>query len=91
MKSHPATPVTLATYFNGAYPGYWLAARDGGVFSFGGAGFYGSTGSMRLNQPITNMAPTPDGGGYWLVAGDGGVLSFGDAAFYGSMGGQPPR
>ena len=66
--------------------GYWLVASDGGVFSFGDANFYGSTGAMVLNKPIVNMAPTPDGKGYWLVASDGGVFSFGDANFYGSTG-----
>ncbi len=48
--------------------------------------FYGSTGSLHLNQPIVGMAATPDGGGYWLVAADGGIFSFGDAAFHGSTG-----
>jgi hypothetical protein len=66
--------------------GFWLVASDGGVFTFGGAGFYGSTGSMRLNQPVVGMAATPDGRGYWLVASDGGIFTFGDAAFYGSTG-----
>ncbi len=65
---------------------YWLVASDGGIFSFGGAGFYGSTGGMRLNQPVVGMAGTEDGLGYWLVASDGGIFSFGDAAFHGSMG-----
>jgi hypothetical protein len=51
-----------------------------------GAAFYGSTGSIRLNQPIVGMAATPDGRGYWIVAQDGGVFSFGTAAFYGSTG-----
>ena len=46
--------------------------------------FYGSTGGIRLNQPIVGMAATPIGRGYWLVAIDGGIFSFGDAAFYGS-------
>ena len=67
-------------------PGYWLAASDGGIFSFGHAGFYGSTGAMALNRPIVGMAATPDGGGYWLVASDGGIFSFGDAGFHGSTG-----
>jgi hypothetical protein len=67
-------------------PGYWLAASDGGIFSFGHAGFYGSTGGLPLNRPIVGMAATPDGGGYWLVASDGGIFSFGDAGFYGSTG-----
>ena len=66
--------------------GYWLAAGDGGVFSYGDAGFYGSMGGTPLNQPIVGMAATPDGSGYWLVGADGGVFSFGDAGFYGSTG-----
>ena len=65
---------------------YWLVATDGGIFSFGGAPFYGSTGSIALNKPIVGMAATPDGGGYWLVASDGGIFSYGDAGFYGSTG-----
>ena len=67
-------------------PGYWQVAADGGIFSFGGAQFYGSTGSMKLNQPVVGMASTADGRGYWLVAADGGVFNYGDAGFYGSTG-----
>ena len=66
--------------------GYWMVATDGGVFSFGDAQFYGSTGAIHLNKPIVGMASTPDGKGYWMVASDGGIFSFGDAAFYGSTG-----
>jgi hypothetical protein len=54
------------------------------VFSFGDANFYGSTVSMRLNQPMVGMAATPDGAGYWLAGADGGVFSFGNAPFLGS-------
>ncbi|HEY2428612.1 MAG TPA: matrixin family metalloprotease [Acidimicrobiales bacterium] len=68
--------------------GYWLFAADGGIFTFGDAAFHGSTGAMRLNQPIVGMTPTSDGGGYWLVARDGGIFTFGDAAFHGSTGGM---
>ena len=50
--------------------GYWLVASDGGLFSFGDAHFFGSTGSMPLNKPIVGMASTPSGNGYWLVASD---------------------
>ncbi len=67
-------------------PGYWQVGSDGGIFSFGAAQFYGSTGSMRLNKPVVGMAATPDGNGYWLVASDGGVFAYGDAQFYGSTG-----
>jgi hypothetical protein len=66
--------------------GYWLVATDGGIFAFGNAGFHGSTGAMRLNQPIVGMAHTPSAQGYWLVASDGGIFTFGDAVFHGSTG-----
>src|SRR4051794_29313997 len=35
--------------------GYWMVGTDGGVFSYGDAQFYGSTGSIRLNQPVVGM------------------------------------
>lgn len=71
----------------GAYgQGYWLVASDGGIFSFGVADFYGSTGAINLNKPIVGMATMPGGDGYWLVASDGGIFSFGSAGFYGSTG-----
>jgi predicted GH43/DUF377 family glycosyl hydrolase len=66
--------------------GYWQTGTDGGVFTFGSAGFYGSAGGIHLNKPIVGMASTPDGKGYWLVASDGGIFSYGDAQFYGSTG-----
>jgi N-acetylmuramoyl-L-alanine amidase len=65
--------------------GYWFVARDGGIFSFGDARFYGSTGGITLNQPVVGMAEVASGG-YWLVARDGGVFSFGHARFHGSLG-----
>ena len=81
----PTEPIVgMATTPSGA--GYWLAARDGGVFSFGDARFYGSMGDRHLNRPIVAIAATPNGQGYWLVASDGGVFSFGDARFLGSTG-----
>ena len=69
--------------------GWW--PRDGGIFNYGDAGFYGSTGSIALNEPIVGMAATPDGRGYWLVASDGGIFNYGDAGFYGSTGCHPPQ
>jgi hypothetical protein len=75
--------------------GYWLVASDGGIFSFGNAGFYGSipglgigpagsSSAKRLNAPIVGMVPSADGNGYFMVAADGGVFTFGDAKFAGS-------
>jgi hypothetical protein len=79
-------PPATAHSTSSTVPAYWLASANGGVFSFGGAPFYGSAGNLALNKPIVGMAATPDGGGYWLVASDGGVFTFGDARFYGSTG-----
>ncbi len=79
----PQVPADRYTY---ARPGYWLVASDGGLFAYGAAGFYGSTGNLTLNRPVVGMAATPDDGGYWLVASDGGLFAYGDAGFYGSTG-----
>jgi subtilase family serine protease len=86
-NSDGSSPVVAADRYTYAVPGYWLAASDGGIFTFGQASFNGSTGGIHLNQPIVGMAPTADNGGYWLVASDGGIFTFGDAGFYGSTGG----
>jgi hypothetical protein len=68
--------------------GYWLVGSDGGVFAFGGAGFFGSTGDLKLNAPILGIEATPKRNGYWLLSRDGGVFAFGDAGFHGSTGDQ---
>ena len=65
--------------------GYYLVGSDGGIFTFGGAQFYGSTGSLKLQRPVVGITATVNEGGYWLVASDGGIFSFGDAGFYGSI------
>ena len=67
--------------------GYWTAASDGGVFSFGDAAFLGSVAGFPLVAPVVGIAATPSGNGYWLVASDGGVFAFGDAEFHGSVAG----
>jgi hypothetical protein len=53
--------VGLATRFdaNGDQFGYWEAASDGGIFTFGDTDFWGSTGGMRLNAPIVGIGTTP--------------------------------
>jgi hypothetical protein len=78
-----AVPAAAAT---GGPAGYWMVAADGGIFAYGAARFFGSTGAIKLNMPIVAMAATPSGSGYWLVASDGGIFSFGDAGFFGSTG-----
>lgn len=69
--------------------GYRTVAADGGVFAFGDAGFFGSTGGVALERPVVGMEATASGQGYWLVASDGGVFAFGDAGYFGSTGGMP--
>ncbi len=65
---------------------YRMVASDGGIFSFGGAKFFGSTGAIHLNRPIVGMATDRATGGYWFVASDGGIFGF-NAPFFGSAGG----
>jgi subtilase family serine protease len=80
------SPVVSADRYTYAQAAYWLVASDGGIFNFGPASFFGSTGGLALNKPVVGMAATADDRGYWLVASDGGVFNFGDAAFHGSTG-----
>ena len=71
--------------------GYWMVASDGGVFTFGSAGFHGSGGSNHSAPPIVAMVPTPTGRGYWLAGTNGAVYAFGDARQLGNAaaGGGP--
>ena len=48
-RSSGCLPTRLAS-------GYWMVASDGGIFTFGDAQFYGSTGNIRLNEPVMGMA-----------------------------------
>ena len=66
--------------------GYTLVGADGGIYNFGTSQFHGSTGDMKLNQPVIGLANKKGGTGYWLVAKDGGIFTFGDAEFFGSTG-----
>jgi hypothetical protein len=85
VVTHPIVAMAATSDGNG----YWEVASDGGIFSFGDAGFYGSEGGHPLNAPIVAIAAASNGNGYWEVASDGGIFSFGDAAFSGSTGGLP--
>jgi peptidoglycan/xylan/chitin deacetylase (PgdA/CDA1 family) len=92
----PGAAITSRVAFSGvAYDptsgGYWLNARDGGIFAFAGAGFFGSLPGLGITPaaPMTALAATHGGQGYWQAASDGGVFAFGSAGFFGSMGGKP--
>ncbi len=77
--------VSVSADTGGSGHGYWLVGADGGIFSFGSAGFYGSTGSFTLQRPVVGISPTRDRKGYWLVASDGGIFAFGDSGYFGSL------
>jgi hypothetical protein len=66
--------------------GYWVIDRNGGVYTFGDAEYFGSAATLHLNATIVAIVPTPDDGGYWLLGSDGGIFTFGNARFYGSTG-----
>jgi ribosomal protein L24E len=78
-------PVPIVQNPLSANEGFWLLGRDGGVFSFGGAQFFGSIGNIPLNKQIVGIAAKPDGSGYWFVGADGGIFAY-KAPFWGSTG-----
>jgi hypothetical protein len=64
--------------------GYWLVAADGGVFTYGDAGFYGSGAGSALSGRAVGLMVSEGGDGYSIATSGGGVYSYGDAGFYGS-------
>jgi len=63
-------------------PGYWMAAGNGTVFTYGTSRYEGGAAGLDPT-PVVAMARTPTGAGYWLAAADGAVFSFGDAPYEG--------
>ncbi len=59
--------------------GYWMVARDGGIFGFGHAPYRGSGASQPRSAPTVSITPTLTGKGYALLLADGSYLPFGDA------------
>ncbi len=63
--------------------GYWLVAKDGGVFTFGDATFHGSavdSPMLRSSALLPPQAEVATGSGQ----SDGGIFTFGNAPFNGS-------
>lgn len=61
-----------------------LQTRDGGVFTYDGAPFFGSLVGNG-SGPAIGLAWTPSGNGYWILQADGAVFSFGDAQYHGGV------
>jgi len=76
--------VGIATTPDGG--GYWEAASDGGIFTYGEPNYFGSMGGKHLNKPVVGVWSTSNGQGYWEAASDGGIFNFGNAPFLGSTG-----
>ena len=76
-------PVGIAASGN-SNDGYWVAAKDGGVFSQGTAVFRGSMGGQPLSAPIVGIAANPLRTGYYLVGADGAVYAF-NAPYHGGV------
>ena len=98
FNSPPVTANFLSTYqavpalagltlpFGPSGSSYWLTGGDGGIFAFGGAGYYGSLPGLKVTvSNIKTIVSTADGKGYWLAGTDGGIFGFGDATFHGSL------
>jgi VCBS repeat-containing protein len=78
---HPQPgPMERSSFRGGA--GYWLLGKDGGVFAFGDAKYFGP--NRNQGRDIAGMAATASGNGYWTVDDDGDVFAYGDAIDYGS-------
>jgi len=76
--SAAATSPTVAIAASPDGRGYWLLARDGGVFSFG-VPFHGSVPDRRSYTSAVELRATESGGGYYVAGADGAVFAFGDA------------
>ena len=85
-SSSTTTTTTLAIPppLPGPAAAYDLVESNGGVSSFGGAGYYGSRAGRQPGAPIVAGASTPDGAGYWMASARGNLYNFGDAGFFGS-------
>ena len=89
---YPLSATMVGTAVTPSGNGAWQVGADGGVITWGDAGYYGSLPgeSVVPAAPITAIAGNPDGHGYWLLGANGNVFSFGSSHFYG-FGVKPKR
>ena len=76
---YPAGPLTNISVPSTAKSGYWLGAKDGGVFSFG-VPFFGSQPGTPPTTPVVGLAAVPGGISYSLADANGKVFGFGTHA-----------
>ena len=68
--------------------GYWLVASDGGIFSFGDARYFGSTGALRLDAPDRRHGGHPRRSGLLARGVRRRRLHIRRRRFFGSLGGK---
>jgi hypothetical protein len=68
--------------------GYWLVARDGGIFAFG-VPFRGSLAAQGGGSGL-RIRGVPSAQGYYILTTDGGVHAFGTAHYSGGLQGRLP-
>ncbi len=56
--------------------GYWLVAADGGIFTFGNAGFFGSVGGGCMPTDTVALISNKNINGYFIATRDGQVRAF---------------
>lgn len=61
--------------------------RNGGVRTFGEAGYYGSKSATYLRKQAVSIASAPAGDGYWILNKRGRVFAFGASGAHGSPAG----
>lgn len=66
--------------------GYWMVARNGAVYAFGGVRHHGNAPT----NSAADLEPTKAKRGYWIVDDAGRVYAFGDARHLGNAGALPP-
>lgn len=59
--------------------GVVVVGGNGGVRTFGDAGYYGSRSAGYLKKPAVAIESTPAGDGYWILTKKGRVFAFGAA------------
>ena len=56
VGSRPLNKPVVGMVATSTGKGYWMVAADGGVFTYGDAGFFGSMGGVALTAPMVGMS-----------------------------------
>jgi hypothetical protein len=76
--AYPFASVGILPFPGADTAGYWLAAANGTIYSFGNAPSTLGSGAGQIFGQVVALATTPDGEGYYMFLQGGGVAAFGD-------------